>query len=234
MDPYVAFGLAMCLIVGLSLAGTAYLAAHFNRRGKADLAARLEPLAAAIAGETDLGEARVRGRHRGQLAFGRVASAQGGIGRLFHVELVDAAGGAGWEWSSLPSKQRDEPTRAFEGDAALAERLAAAGVRWEELATVVSDGARQRFGFLYDPEAGMVRLSRAMRSRLDIPDAETFVRQLDALAALGEANRRAQGEAATASPAPHAETESWGEASGSADTENEGSGRAPDHAPRRS
>ena len=48
------------------------------------------------------------------------------------------------------------------------------------------------FGFLYDPEAGMLRLTREMRTRLDIPDAETFLRQLAVLQTLGEANRRAQ------------------------------------------
>ena len=54
------------------------------------------------------------------------------------------------------------------------------------------DDRAQRFGFLYDPEAGMVRLTREMRTRLDIPDAETFTRQLDTLHRIGEANRRAQ------------------------------------------
>jgi hypothetical protein len=32
-----------------------------------------------------------------------------------------------------------------------------------------------------------------MRTRLDIPDAETFTRQLETLRRFGEANRRAQG-----------------------------------------
>ena len=190
MDPYLAAALAMCVIVLLSLAGTAYLAAMFNRRAKADLAARLRPLAEAIGGEADVDEATVTGRHAGQLAFGRVANAPGGFGRLFHVEVVDAAGGSPWEWSSLPAKGAPTPERRFEGDPVLERRL---GVDWEELAAVVPDANRQRFGFLYDPAAGMVRLTRAMRTRLDIPDAETFVRQLDALVRLGDANRRAQG-----------------------------------------
>ena len=51
------------------------------------------------------------------------------------------------------------------------------------------------FGFVYDPAAGMMRLTREMRTRLDIPDAETFLRQLALLQQLGEANRRAQGTA---------------------------------------
>ena len=204
MNPYLAVTVAMCVIVVVSLAATAYLAAVFNRRAKADLAARLGPLAEAIGGEADIEEAKVTGRHAGQLAFGRVANAPGGFGRLFHVEVVDAAGGTGWEWSSLPVKDAPTPARAFEGDPALEGRL---GVDWEELAAVVPDAARQRFGFLYDPAAGMVRLTRAMRTRLDIPDAATFVRQLDALVRLGDANRRAQGAPAAradgaATPAP--------------------------------
>ncbi len=190
MDPYLAAALAMCVIVLLSLAGTAYLAATFNRRAKADLAARLAPLAEAIGGEVDVDEATVTGRHAGQLAFGRVANAPGGFGRLFHVEVVDAAGGNPWEWSSLPAKDAPTPARRFEGDPALERGL---GVDWDELTTVVPDANRQRFGFLYDPAAGMVRLTRAMRTRLDIPDAATFVRQLDALLGLGDANRQAQG-----------------------------------------
>ena len=201
MNPYLAATVAMCVIVVLALAGTAYLAAHFNRRAKADLAVRLQPLAEAIGGETDVDEARVSGRYGGQLVFGRVASAPGGFGRLFHVEVVDAAGGEGWEWSSLPAKGAPAPTRTFEGNPELERRL---GVDWTALAEVVPEATRQRFGFLYDPAAGMVRLSRAMRTRLDIPDPATFLRQLDALMRLGDANRRAQGAPASSGAARRA------------------------------
>jgi hypothetical protein len=57
---------------------------------------------------------------------------------------------------------------------------------------VVQDDLKQRFGFAYDPAAGMVRLTREMRTRLDIPDVETFRRQLETLERMGEANRHAQ------------------------------------------
>ena len=116
MNPYLATAIAMCVIVLLSLAGTAYLAAALNRRAKSDLQARLEPLAAAIDGAADVEEARVDGRFRGQIAIGRVTNAAGGFGRLFHVELVDSAGGMPWEWSSLPDKKGPGLTRTFEGD----------------------------------------------------------------------------------------------------------------------
>lgn len=190
MNPYLAVSLAMCVIVVLSLAATGYLAAVFNRRAKADLAARLEPLAAAVGGEADLDEAQVRGRRGGHLVFGRVATGQGGIGRLFHVEVVDSAGGERWEWSSLPVKGAAAPARAFEGGAELERRL---GVDWVTLSAAVPGAATDRYGFLYDPEAGMLRLTRAMHTRLDIPDPPTFLAQLDALIGIGPANRRAQG-----------------------------------------
>jgi hypothetical protein len=191
VDPYLATAIAMCVIVVLSLAGTAYLAAVLNRRAKSDLQDRLEPLAAAIDGAVDLEEASVEGRFRGQIAIGRVANAPGGFGRLFHVELVDSAGGVPWEWSSLPDKKGPGLTRAFEGDPEVTGRLVA-DLDFEEAATVVPDDRAQRFGFQYDPAAGMIRLTREMRSRLDIPDAETFTRQLETLYRIGEANRHAQ------------------------------------------
>jgi hypothetical protein len=192
VNPYLATTIAMCVIVLLSLAGTAYLAAVFNRRAKADLQTRLEPLAAAIDGVADVEEARVEGRFQGQIAIGRVANAPGGFGRLFHVELVDSAGGVSWEWSSLPDKKGSGLTRTFEGNPAVKERLLS-WIDFEEAATVVPDDRAQRFGFLYDPAAGMIRLTREMRTRLDIPDAEMFIRQIEALQRMGEANRHAQG-----------------------------------------
>ncbi|MBA3450387.1 MAG: hypothetical protein H0T18_04160 [Chloroflexia bacterium] len=189
MNPYLAAAIAMCVIVLLALAGTGYLAAVMNRRAKSDLRERLEPLAAAIDGGADVDEARVEGRYHGQIAIGRVANAPGGFGRLFHVELVDSAGGEGWEWSSLPVKNQPAPVRTFEGNAALRERL---DVDFDAAAAVVPDDRAERFGFLYDPGAGMIRLTREMRSRLDIPDAETFLKQLETLQRTGVANRRAQ------------------------------------------
>jgi hypothetical protein len=191
VNPYLATAIAMCVIVLLSLAGTAYLAAVMNKRARSDLLARLEPLAAVIDGAADVAEARVEGRYRGQIAIGRVSNAPGGFGRLFHVELVDSAGGVPWEWSSLPDKKGPGLTRAFEGNLEVKERLLSS-IDFEEAATVVPDDRTQRFGFLYDPAAGMIRLTREMRTRLDIPDAEMFTRQLETLQRIGEANRRAQ------------------------------------------
>jgi hypothetical protein len=202
VNPYLATALAMCAIVLISLAGTAYLAAMFNRRAKADMQARLDPLAAAIEGTADVEEARVDGRYNGQIAIGRVSNAPGGFGRLFHIELVDSAGGEKWEWSSLPQKKPPALIRTFEGDPGLEQRL---GIDFPEVAKVVPNDEQERFGFIYDPDAGMMRLTREMRTRLDIPDAETFLRQLATLQELGEANRRAQA-GMMQSPAPAIET----------------------------
>ncbi len=198
MNPYLATTIAMCIIVALSLAGTAYLAIMFNRRAKADLAARLTPLAEAIGGAVDLDEAEVEGRHDGHLVFGRVANAPGGIGRLFLVEVVDAAGGTGWEWSSLPIKGAPRPEESFGGGEPLKQRL---GIDWDRFSAVVSDANSQRFGVAYDAVAGTLKLMRAMRSRNDIPDAATFLAQLDALVAIGPNNRRAQ-DAPLSEPTP--------------------------------
>ena len=192
MNPYVAFALAMCVIVFLSLGATAYLALAFNRRAKADLAAALEPLARAIDGEIDLEGASLKGRRAGHLVFGRVANAPGGIGRLFYIDVIDAAGGTAWEWSSLPGKNPSQPpVRAFESaDQDVERRLA---IDWANAVKVIAQPERERFGFLYDPVVGHVRLVRAMRTRRDVPNLETFLGQVDVLVSIARANRRAQG-----------------------------------------
>jgi hypothetical protein len=77
---------------------------------------------------------------------------------------------------------------------------------------VVPNDKKQRFGFIYDPEAGMVRLSRSMDGRNDIPDPDTFTHQLDTLIELGVANRAAQ---ATIPVTPQPSANSTAPASGS-------------------
>jgi hypothetical protein len=191
VNPYLVTSFAMCGILALSLGGTAYLAVYFNRRAKRDLEEKLQPLAEAIHGSVNLDRALVEGKHGGDLVFGRVETGAGGIGRVFHVDRLDAAGGVRWEWSSLPDR-KDPLTSAvaFESDdPSLADRL---GLDWPSLAGVVADASRTRFGFLYDPAAGHVRLTRAMGSRNDIPDAERFIVQVDALGTIARANRRVQ------------------------------------------
>ncbi len=193
MNPYLAASVAMCAILALSLGGTAYLAVYFNRRAKGDLEDKLRPLADAVHGTVDIERALVEGRHDGDLVFGRVETGAGGIGRVFHVDRIDAAGGERWEWSSLPSrKERQTTAVAFESrDPSLAARL---DLDWSSLSTAVADASQTRFGFIYDPIAGHVRLTRAMSSRNDIPDAARFLAQLDVLGTIARANRRVQDE----------------------------------------
>src|SRR5690242_17518785 len=107
----------MCVIVGLSLAGTAYLAVVFNRRAKRDLTAALAPLAEVVSGESHVEDAFVKGRYAGHIAEGRMANASEGVGRVFRTEIVDPAGGTAWRLTSTPPRQPGEPPdRVFDGD----------------------------------------------------------------------------------------------------------------------
>lgn len=46
---------------------------------------------------------------------------------------------------------------------------------------------------MYDVDGGVLRFERPMQTRRDIPDAETFRKQLDLLVRLGPQNRVLQG-----------------------------------------
>lgn len=192
MNPYLQFAIAMCLIVLLSLIGTAGLAARFNRGAKRDLADALGPLADLIEGEADTEEAVVKGRYAGHLVEGRVGSNPNGPGRAFLTDVIDPAGGAPWEVVSWPTRDPAlPPDRAFHAsDPGLAERLA---VDWEASVRPVLDPDQERYRIDYDPAAGRLRLARPMRTRRDIPAPDVFRRQLDLLVALGPGNRKAQG-----------------------------------------
>jgi hypothetical protein len=176
----------MCGIIFLALAATAYMAVFFTRRAKADLEAALTPLAELLGGEANVDEAEVSGRHRGKLAFGRMAHAEGGPVRVFEVELIDAAGGEGWLYVEYPAKGtrefRPEPPTVAAGipelqDRSLASRLGVHAA-WYQLD--------------YSPDAGHVRLTTPMDTRKDIPSAEVFQQQLDVLDRISDRNRELQ------------------------------------------
>ena len=186
MTPYVMTALAMCLIVLIALVGTAYLAVYFNRRGKADLLAALEPLAAAIDGSVNLDEAEVVGRRGRWPVYGRMANASEGPGRVFQVEVVDAAGGEAWRYTSNPA--RGNRPRAVEFDGSDDVRA--------EIEPIIDRGGpelldpeRERFRVEYSPAKGTVQLVRAMQTRRDIPAAATFSREVDLLTRVAAANR---------------------------------------------
>lgn len=192
MNPYVAAGLVMCLIAGVALAATAWLAVMFNRRAKNDLTGALTPLAALIEGEVDLEDAVVKGRYGGHIVEGRMANASEGPGRVFRTELVDPAGGTAWQLTMTPPKGGEgAPAPQFESaDSEMSKKLVFA---WASGLAPIADLQRERLRVDYDPAPGRLRLIRSMRTRRDIPPADSFQRQLDFLVALGPANRRAQG-----------------------------------------
>ena len=192
MNVYVQFALAMCFVVFIALFATAYLAVMFNRRAKADLDAALRPLANLIDGTVDLDEAVVSGTYRGHLAFCRVTSGSDGPGRVFQTDLVDAAGGTGWRWTTTGSKTGDaEPNEEI-----LPAQDALTADMKELLRTSASSifDTRRAWGrILYDAQGGILRFERPMQTRRDIPDLETFQKQLEVLVQLGPRNRVLQG-----------------------------------------
>lgn len=192
MNPYLAAGLVMCLIALVALAGTAYLAVMFNRRAKKDLTEALTPLAALVEGEIDLEDAVVKGRYSGHIVEGRMANASEGPGRVFRTELVDPAGGSAWQLTMTPPKGGEgQPTPQFDSaDAEMSKKLV---FPWDTALAPIADLQRERLRVDYDPAPGRLRLIRSMRTRRDIPPADSFQRQLDLLVALGPVNRRAQG-----------------------------------------
>lgn len=186
VNPYVLTALAMCLIVLIALVGTAYLAVYFNRRGKADLQAALEPLAETIDGTVNLDEAEVSGKRGRWLVFGRMANASEGPGRVFQVDVVDAVGGSDWQYTSNPPRKEQPRTVTFGGSEALRASI-------EPIIDAGIDGIihpdHERFRVGYSAEKGTIELTRAMRTRRDIPPADTFSREIDMLIEVAEANR---------------------------------------------
>lgn len=186
VNPYVWTALAMCVIVLIALVGTAYLAVYFNRRGKADLLAALEPLAATIDGTVNLDEAEVTGRRGRWLVSGRMANASEGPGRVFQVDVVDAAGGDDWQYTSNPPRKEQPRSIEFSGPDALrrlVEPLIDSGI------VGIVDPDRERFRIVYAAAKGTVQLIRAMQTRRDIPTADTFSREVDLLTRIAESNR---------------------------------------------
>lgn len=173
----------MCGVIFLALAATAYMAVFFTRRAKADLDAALIPLATIIDGDHDLEEARVTGRYRGKLAFGRVANAEGSLVRVFQTELIDSAGGEKWLYVRYPRKDITE-YRPENGDVfAHLPELAR-----NDLAE--STGVETEwFQIDYSPEGGHIRFTVPMGTRKDIPSSENFERQLALLDTLSDQNR---------------------------------------------
>lgn len=187
MNPYVSFGLAMCLVLALALAGTAYMAIYFNRKSKADLTKAMTPLAEFIDGQLDLDEATVSGRYRGHPAQGKIALLPGGMGRVFHSQIIDGAGGE--QWSATISRPK-------EGDGPATTEIKPEGFMldpqlWAHINAMIGEPSLAGLWFRceYDPAAGAITLTRPMRTRRDFPQPEAFSRWLEALANLADTNR---------------------------------------------
>lgn len=186
VNPYVWTTLAMCMIMLVALVGTAYLAVYFNRRGKADLLAALEPLAATIDGTVNLEEAEVTGKRGRWPAYGRMANASEGPGRVFQVEVVDAAGGGDWQYTSNPPRKERPRSVEFAGPETL--RATLEPIIDRGVAGII-DPERERFRVEYSAEKGIIQLVRAMQTRRDIPAADTFSREIDMLTEIAATNR---------------------------------------------
>ena len=192
LNPYLAAGLAMCAVLLIALALTAYMAVYFNRRSKADLEAALRPLADLVDdGTLDLEAATVQGRFNRRLVIAKVTTAEGGPVRVFRTDIVDPAGGAKWLLVSLPPKKgQTDRTEEFEAnDPALRARLELPVAA--DLAQVVEAG-KDWFQLEYDPDGGYVRLTKPMDTRKDIPSVELFRSTLELLETVATRNRKVQ------------------------------------------
>ncbi len=190
MNPYLSFSIAMCGVVIVALAGTAYLASYFNRRSKKDMSLALQPLADVIDGEVDVEDGHVSGRYRGQLADGKVATMPGGMSRIFLISIVESAGGEPWEWTLTRSKEPGGPD-----ESRFTSEIPGVTDRIEPLLIPLKDDADLTgiwFRVDYDPISGTLSMTRPMRVRRDIPGAEAFQRFLDILIAAAGENRAAQ------------------------------------------
>lgn len=181
----------MCSIIVIALVGTSYLAVYFTRRAKADLERVLVPLSEMINGDVDLDEAEIKGTWQGNLVMARMANAAAGTVRLFQIDMIDAAGGDGWNYVySRPRKDHPEPEIEFisHRPALQAELQSLEQSRLEPL----QPNDRDWLQLEYSPEAGHVRLARPMKGRNEIPAPERFQQDLDYLVTLCAENRERQ------------------------------------------
>ena len=186
-------GLAMCLVIGVALVGTAYLAVYFTRRAKADLATLLAPLAEHLDGDVDVEEASVTGKWNGTIAMARMAGAAGGTVRIWQVDLIDSAGGDAWNYvysRPKPKKNQSEPViDIVTENPVIAGKLGAVG---RSAIDAIQPDATDWVQVEYNPDGGYVRVARPMHGRNDIPGVERFDQDLRFLQEIGDENRAMQ------------------------------------------
>ena len=193
MNPYVATGLAMCLVILIALVGTAYLAVYFTRRAKADVLRLLTPLAELTDGEADVDEAEVKGKWKDTIVLGRMANAAAGTVTLWQSDLIDSAGGETWNFVySRPNPKKKDPAEEIEIVTESAEIRS-----WLETWTAEDIAPIQPLEtdwvqVEYSPEAGSIRVARPIKGRNQIPTADAFASDLDFAYAIGAENRQRQ------------------------------------------
>lgn len=193
MNPYVATGLAMCLVILIALVGTAYLAVYFTRRAKADVLRLLTPLAELTVGEADVDEAEVKGTWKGTIVQGRMANAAAGTVTLWQSDLIDSAGGTGWNFVySRPNPKKKDPAEEIEIVTESPEMRS-----WLETWSVedIAPIQPQETDWVqveYLPDAGTVRVARPIKGRNQIPTADAFASDLDFAYKTGAENRQRQ------------------------------------------
>ena len=183
----------MCLVILIALFGTGYLAVYFTRRAKADLERLLVPLAASIDGESDIDEAEVKGKFNGTIVEGRMAGAAAGTVTLWQTDLIDAAGGAAWNFVySRPNPKKKNPEEEIEIVTESAPIRA-----WLETWTVhdlelIRPAETDWVQVEYNPEAGRIRVARPIHGRNGIPHPEAFGFDLVFAENVGKLNRARQ------------------------------------------
>lgn len=200
MNPYLATGLAMCAVIFLALGGTAYLAVYFTRRAKADVERQIAPLAECLDdGQTDVDEAEVTGKFRGSLVFGRMARAAAGTVTLWQSDLIDSAGGTGWNFVySRPNPKKKDPEAEIDIITDSSQVRAWLQTWTLESLEVLDPLASDWVQAEYVPESGTIRIARPIKNRNHIPEPERFMADLEFAQELGKHNRTIQqGEPAT-------------------------------------
>lgn len=194
MNPYLATGLAMCVVILIALIGTGYLAVYFTRRAKADVERLITPLAESLEeGVGDAEEAEVKGKYHGALVFGRMARAAAGTVTLWQTDLIDSAGGQGWNFVySRPNPKKTNPEA--EVDIITESDVVRS---WLETWTAESIASLQPLEtdwvqVEYTPESGVVRVARPIKGRNQIPAPETFLSDLAFAEQIGNRNRELQ------------------------------------------
>lgn len=193
MNPYVATGLAMCLVILIALVGTAYLAVYFTRRAKADVERMLTPLAELVNGKADVDEASVTGRWKDAMVIGRMANAAAGTVTLWQSDLIDAAGGEAWNFVySRPNPKKKDPAEEIE-IVTESEALRFWLEGWtvsdiDEIRPQETDWVQVE----YSPEGGYVRVARPIKGRNQIPSSQEFSKDLDLALRVGQENRTRQ------------------------------------------